>query len=324
VSRWTDLAAWRGPTINEGDGDAQPGEAADRLSSHRGLVVHIASGYFEGTISWQHNAAADVSSHFVVARDGRIAQCVDTADRAWTQRTGNHDWLSVECEGFALDDALHASHPGWERLTTQQIDAIAQLLLRGHQEYGYPLQLASSPTGLGLGHHSMGAENGYDWGHSHCPGEPIKAQKPAILARALVLAGSPTSATGGDVELDTQIPGSGYGSTPETLDLRLALIDLTKALDPYDTSSWQNEALRNSRAILAGLAADEKRDAVLLATLQAMAAGGTSVDTVVLLARINAVAAEESTKVLALTAQVAELKQKLAAAAAAEAGALAQ
>jgi len=131
---------------------------------------------------------------------------------------------------------------------------------------------------------------------------------------------TPTSATGADMELDTQIPGSGYGSKPQTLDVRLALVDLTKALDPYDTSSWQNEALRNSRALLAGQAADEKRDAVLLATLQAITAGGTSVDTAAVLARINEVAAEESAKVTDLHDLVADLQHKLAAAG----GALAQ
>jgi hypothetical protein len=131
------------------------------------------------------------------------------------------------------------------------------------------------------------------------------------------------SSTGADMELNTQIPGSGYGSTPKTLDLRLALIDLTKALDPYDTGSWQNEALRNTRALLAGQAADEKRDAVLLATLQAITAGGTSVDTAALMARINEVAATESAAVTALHAEVADLRGKLAAGAAAEAGALA-
>lgn len=64
---------------------------------------------------------------------------------------------------------------------------------------------------------------------------------------------SPTSITGADMELDTTIPGSGYGAHPQTLDVRLALIDLTKALDPYDTNAWQNEQLRNSRAILAAV-----------------------------------------------------------------------
>jgi hypothetical protein len=185
MSRWTDLAAWRGPTPNQHAGHVEC----------RGLVVHIASGYFDGTISWEKNPDANVSSHFVLARDGRLAQLVDTDDTAWTQRAGNGHWLSIECEGFAADDALHATHPGWETLTAAQIEQVAQVLIRGARQYGYPLTLAHDPTGRGLGYHSMGAEHGYDWGHLHCPGEPIKAQLPAILARAQHLAGAAPTAT---------------------------------------------------------------------------------------------------------------------------------
>lgn len=191
MSRWTDLATWVGHTINEGDGDGTPLEAADRLSDVRGLVLHIASGFYDGTISWQRNASADVSSHFIVGRDGRCAQMVDTADRSWAQRAGNSTWLSVELEGFAPDDPLHKTHPGWERLTDAQVEVCAQLLARAHEVYGatkVPLQLATSPSGRGLGHHSMGAESGVDWGHSQCPGVAIKSQKPAILARAIAIA----------------------------------------------------------------------------------------------------------------------------------------
>jgi hypothetical protein len=187
MARWTDLAEWVGPTINEGDGDGKPGEPADRLTEVRGLVLHIASGFYQGTIAWQRNASADVSSHFIVARDGRCAQMVDTADRAWTQRSGNSRWLSVELEGFAVGDNLHKTHPGWERLTDAQIEVCARLLHRIHQVYGVPLQLAGSPSGRGLGHHSMGHESGVNWGHQFCPGEPIKQQKPLILARAIAL-----------------------------------------------------------------------------------------------------------------------------------------
>lgn len=187
MARWSDIAPWVGPTINEGDGDGRPGESDDRLSDVRGLVLHIASGFFDGTVAWQRNPNANVSSHFIFGRDGRRAQMVDTADRAWTQRSGNGTWLSVELEGFAPDDALHRTHPGWERLTDAQIEACALLFAKMHQVYGaakVPLQLATSPAGRGLGHHSMGAESGYDWGHSQCPGAAIKAQKPLILARA--------------------------------------------------------------------------------------------------------------------------------------------
>ncbi|RKR92760.1 N-acetylmuramoyl-L-alanine amidase [Micromonospora pisi] len=178
MGRWTDLAQWRGATVNSGDGDGKTGEAADRLAEHRGVIIHIAEGYFEGTISWQKNPSADVSSHFVVAKDGRIAQVVDTAERAWTQRTGNSSWLSIENEGFI---------PG--ALTPAQVTANAKILARAHREHGIPLQLANSPAGRGLGHHSMGAESGYDWGHSQCPGPAIKAQKAEILRQAVALVG---------------------------------------------------------------------------------------------------------------------------------------
>lgn len=181
---WKDIAVWRGPTVNQGP----------EMNQQRGLVVHIASGFYEGTISWQKNPDANVSSHFVTGRDGEpLAQMVDTNMAAWTQRDGNGEWLSIECEGFATGDPQHDDYPGWERLTDHQMDQIAQVFLRGHREYGYPLQLCASPSGKGLGYHSMGAESGHDWGHSSCPGEPIKDQLPEILERALAMDGQGTA-----------------------------------------------------------------------------------------------------------------------------------
>jgi hypothetical protein len=94
---------------------------------------------------------------------------------AWTQRDGNGHWLSVECSGFAPQDALSPA----------QVEAVAQLFARCHTQYGVPLQVATSPSGKGLGHHSMGAESGANWGHRDCPGPLIIAQKPAIVARAI-------------------------------------------------------------------------------------------------------------------------------------------
>jgi len=174
LARWLDLCTWAGPTVNEGDGDGRPGEPEDLAVECRGLVLHIAQGTYAGTIGWEKNPVSEVSSHFIFARDGRRAQVVDTDVRAWTQRLGNGHWLSSENEGF-LPDAL----------TAAQIESNAQVFARGHLVYGYPLQIATSPTMRGLGHHSMGAESGIDWGHSACPGESIKAQKAAIVARAI-------------------------------------------------------------------------------------------------------------------------------------------
>lgn len=166
MSRWSDLAEWVGPTPNQGG----------PMSRHDGVVLHIAAGYYEGTISWQRNPAADVSSHFIVSKSGRIAQMVDTDVTAWTQRDGNGEWLSVENEGFLPDG-----------LTAAQVEANARILARAHLAYGVPLQVTDTPTRRGLGHHSMGAENGFNWGHPACPGPAIKAQKSAIVTRAVAI-----------------------------------------------------------------------------------------------------------------------------------------
>lgn len=169
---WTDIAEWRGPTPNHGG----------PMLEQRGVVVHIAEGGYEGTISWCKNPASNVSSHFVVAADGRIAQLIDTDVTAWTQIAGNGHWLSVENEGFTPN-----------ALTDAQVEANARILAKAHQVYGVPLQIATDPTGRGLGHHSMGTNGGSvptdtwtgpTWGHEDCPGPAIINQKPRIVAIA--------------------------------------------------------------------------------------------------------------------------------------------
>ena len=56
-----------------------------RPDRHVSLVVihYTASLSFSGTVSWFVNPAAQVSAHYLVGRDGEIAQFVDEADVAW-------------------------------------------------------------------------------------------------------------------------------------------------------------------------------------------------------------------------------------------------
>src|SRR5215471_5673591 len=157
---WTDIATPYPGTPNHGG----------PMVEQRGLVVHIAEGSYWGTINWQMYPEAQVSSHFVVSYSGEIAQMLDTDVTAWTQAEGNGHWLSVENEGYTPN-----------ALTPAQLDANARIFRKGAEVYGYPLVVANSPSEYGLGHHSMGAENGVYWGHSECPGPNIKAQKPAIV-----------------------------------------------------------------------------------------------------------------------------------------------
>lgn len=194
----------------------------------RGLVLHIAEGYYQGTIDWQRNKANQVSSHFVVGRtSGELAQLVDTDETAWTQRAGNGHWLSLECAGFTTSHRLHKTHPGWERLSDWQIKTAAMLLVKGHRQYGYPLQLATTSGSRGLGHHSMG---GPAWGHLSCPGDPIVGQKHAILARALQLVGRPTPVPkpAGTGDIMSALPVVKSGATNNSAVMRVqALANIT-------------------------------------------------------------------------------------------------
>lgn len=171
MSRWDDLPGWEwvGPTPSQGPA----------MRRYRGLVLHIAEGSYAGTVSWQRNPSAKVSSHFIVSTDGTIGQMVDTATAAWTQAAGNGEWISVECAGWSGDP-----------LTDAQVEAVAHIYARGVREHGWPLASTDSPAGAGLGWHGMG---GVAWGgHPNCPGQPVLAQRPAILARAReILEGDP-------------------------------------------------------------------------------------------------------------------------------------
>lgn len=159
---WSDVADWIGTTPNRNPGG---------MVAHRGLVLHIQEGTEQGTEAWQRNPASQISSHFLAPKVGRPRQMVDTADKAWTEAAGNPYWLSVEIEGRAGD-----------ALTGDQVAGIAAIYARGVRDYDWPLASTNDVDGTGLGWHGMG---GTAWGgHSGCPGAPIIAQRPQILAVA--------------------------------------------------------------------------------------------------------------------------------------------
>jgi hypothetical protein len=165
-------AEWIGPT---------PNETPSGMDDHRGLVLHIQQGTEAGSESWFKNPSAQASAHFLNPKTGGLRQLIDTDDRAWAQMAGNRYWVSVENEGVSGDS-----------LTPSQLENASQLLAWLHTTYGIPLQSTDDPAGQGLGWHGMG---GNDWGgHFDCPGDPIKAQRAQIIARAGQILGQPTAA----------------------------------------------------------------------------------------------------------------------------------
>jgi len=160
-------ATWIGPT---------PNQRTDGMAEVRGLVLHIQQGTEAGSEAWFKNPKSQASSHFLNPKTGGLRQLIDTKDRAWAEADGNAHWVSIENEGYAGD-----------KLTATQLENAAHLLAWLHTEYAVPLQSTDDPNGRGLGWHGMG---GAAWGgHTGCPGDPIKAQRTAIIARAKAILG---------------------------------------------------------------------------------------------------------------------------------------
>lgn len=175
MGRWTEQADWVGPTGNQ----------SGPMSQQRGMVLHVMQGTLIGSVAWAKNPASQVSFHFGTSKSGLCQQLIDTDVTAWTQGDGNGSWVSVENEDFS-------GNP----LNAAQVENVAQLYARGVREYGWPYQLADSPSGRGLGWHGMG---GVAWGnHPDCPGQPIIDQRGLILARAeQINGGTPTEGATG-------------------------------------------------------------------------------------------------------------------------------
>lgn len=51
------------------------------------VVCHIAEGTYGGTLAWFANKSSQVSSHFLVGKNGEVAQCVDLKMAAWCNGT---------------------------------------------------------------------------------------------------------------------------------------------------------------------------------------------------------------------------------------------
>lgn len=80
------------------------------------ICWHIAEGTYNGTITWETDKDSKVSSHFVLGKNGEVAQLVPLNMAAWTQgkiRNPTHPYvkshssvnpnqycISIECEGF--------------------------------------------------------------------------------------------------------------------------------------------------------------------------------------------------------------------------------
>ncbi len=62
----------------------------------KAVVLHIAEGSYQAAVNWLTDPKSGASSHFLVAKDGRIAQFVSILDSAWGNGLmySNGQWLT--------------------------------------------------------------------------------------------------------------------------------------------------------------------------------------------------------------------------------------
>lgn len=139
------------------------------------IVWHIAEGTYNGTISWETNKDSKVSSHFVLGKNGEVAQLVPLNMAAWTQgkvdkpthpyvkshisTNPNLYCVSIECEG------KWAETKG--KLTDKQLAAAAELTKHIVSEvkriYGVTIPIDREHM---IGHCEINSVT-----RPHCPGE---------------------------------------------------------------------------------------------------------------------------------------------------------
>lgn len=119
----------------------------------QGVVVHIAEGTYEGTVSWFQNPNAKVSAHFVIAKDGRITQCVDINDVAYANGTSNNSgsayywgksehplirWYKNNANDYTVSIELEGKSTDPKAIEPQQAEALTKLVGDILATYGLP------------------------------------------------------------------------------------------------------------------------------------------------------------------------------------------
>ena len=127
------------------------------------IVIHAtANSSLEGVISWFNNPQAELSAHYSIGKDGRIAQHVRDEDRAW--HAGKSEWKGIpSANDYALGIELVNLNDGNEPYPEEQHRANVQLCtylcrkysikpgdIMGHRDIAVPMGRKTDPLGYDL------------------------------------------------------------------------------------------------------------------------------------------------------------------------------
>ncbi len=101
----------------------------ERTYNIKQLVVHVAEGGFSSTIRWFKNPSANVSAHYVVARNGTIAQCVKHKNIGWHAGKWGTNTHSIGIEHAGYGRYAHT----WSRAMYRASARLAGYICKRHR-----------------------------------------------------------------------------------------------------------------------------------------------------------------------------------------------
>jgi hypothetical protein len=96
------------------------------------IVIHVAEGSYSSTIGWFENRAAQASAHYVVSRNGGVAQCVRDEDIAW-----HAGWWNTNTHSIGIEHEGYINNPDW--FTNEMYHASARLSAECCKKYEIPI-----------------------------------------------------------------------------------------------------------------------------------------------------------------------------------------
>jgi len=95
-----------------------------------GIVCHTEQGYENGTVSWFHNPASQVSSNYGIALDGTVDRIVDEGNTAWANGNFESNSRTISIEFEDNNDPNNVVHTSAQYLAASEL--IADIARRYH------------------------------------------------------------------------------------------------------------------------------------------------------------------------------------------------
>lgn len=147
------------------------------------IIHHTAMSSVDSVLSWFKNPASQVSSHYVIDKNGDIYQLVPNDKKAW--HAGVSHWKGVDnLNHYSI--GIELVNTGYEPFDEKQIESLIELCKELKAEYNIDDQNIIGHSDVAPGR-KIDPSQYFDWGKLHDEGlgimSNIKMENPEVLLR---------------------------------------------------------------------------------------------------------------------------------------------